>query len=100
LIVPTVDFTHEARADIQSIVTYTIDQWGARQARHYVAGLRKFCVEIALMPVVGTDASWLAPGMRRFPYESHVVYYNEISGGVVVIAVIHKNQDPNRRFKP
>ena len=94
---PRVEFADEARADIRSIITYTIDHWGARQARGYVAGLRKFCAELAVMPAVGTDASWLAPGMRRFPFESHVIYYREIPDGIVIVAVIHKNQDPERR---
>jgi toxin ParE1/3/4 len=98
--VPTVEFADEARADIRSINSYTIRNWGTRQARAYVAGLRNFCAELARMPAAGTDASWLAPGLRRFPYESHVIYYRQTPDGIVIIALIHKNQDPERRFQP
>ncbi len=97
---PRVEFADEARADIRSIVTYTIGQWGVRQARSYVAGLRKFCAELARMPAVGRDAAWLVAGLRSFPYESHVIYYREIEDGIVIVAVIHKRQDPERRLQP
>ena len=97
---PRVDFADEARADIRSIITYTIDQWGVRQARGYVAGLRNVCAELALMPAIGTDAARLAPGLRRIPYESHVIYYREILDGIVIVAVIHKRQDPGQSRRP
>ena len=97
---PRLEFADEARADIQSIVAFSIDQWGGRQARLYVDGLRKFCGELAAMPAIGKDAAWLLPGLRSFPYESHVIYYREIQAGIVIVAVIHKRQDPERRLQP
>lgn len=96
---PKVSFSDEALSDIRSIVRYTIDQWGAEQARAYVAGLRDYCAEIAEMPGVGKAAPWLLDGLRCFPYRSHIIYYRETVGGITIVAIVHKRQDPLRRIE-
>ena len=97
---PTVEFAEEALADIQSIVANTHEYWDADQARRHVAGLRDFCHELAAMPGMGKDASWLLHGVRAFPYRSHVIYYQESPKGIVVLAIIHKRQEPKGRPQP
>ena len=91
---PRVKFTEEALADLQSIVAFTIENWDATQARRYIAGLRDFCNELAAMPGIGKDAGWLMPGVRAFPYKGHVIYYREARQGIVILAVVHKRQEP------
>ncbi len=94
---PKVEFTDEALADLRSITAFTIENWDAAQARRYIAGLRDFCDELAAMPGIGKEAGWLMPGVRSFPYQSHVIYYREARQGIIIIAVVHKRQEPKRR---
>ena len=85
---PRIEFADEALADLRSIIAYSVDHWGAAQARKYVAGLRSFCAELAAVPAIGKEAGWLMPGLRSFPYQSHVIYYREHQDGIFVVAII------------
>ncbi len=91
---PKIEFADEARRDIESIVAYTIENWGADQAKRYVHGLQETCLRLAELPTIGKLAEWLAPNLRSFPYQSHVIYYRGTDEGIVVIAIIHKRQEP------
>lgn len=96
---PSAEFADEAQSDIRGIVADTIEHWRTAQARVYVSQLRDVCAELARMPGLGKDASWLAPGLRSFPVGSHLVYYHPSRNGILVIAVNHKRHDPERRLK-
>ena len=41
------DITKKADADLQKVIRYTIEQWGIKQARHYVSLLRDGCEVLA-----------------------------------------------------
>ena len=97
---PKVEFAEEARADLRAILGYTIEHWGKAQARRYVNDLRNTCTEVAAMPGLGRESQWAGPGIRSFPSQSHVIYYRPAPDGILVLAVIHKRQDPKRHVQP
>lgn len=41
------DITKKADADLQEVIRYTIEQWGVKQARHYVSLLHNGCEALA-----------------------------------------------------
>jgi len=41
------DITKKADADLQEVISYTIKQWGIKQARHYVSLLHDGCEALA-----------------------------------------------------
>lgn len=93
-----IEFTEEARADIRAIVAYTIETWSAAQADKYIDGLEALCGEIAAMPGLGKGVPELGRELRCFPYESHILYYRPTASGIMIIAVMHKRQNPRLRL--
>jgi toxin ParE1/3/4 len=92
------DLTETARADLQAIVDYTVARWGAAQARRYVDALEAQLAHLAEQPPLGRMREELSEGVRSFPFESHVIYYSPVTGGVLVARVLHRRQDPHRHI--
>ena len=87
-----------AAADVTGIADYTIERFGIEQARRYRDGL-EFCFQsLADNPLLGRSAEELAANLRRFEYESHVVYYQPQDGSVLIVRVLHESMDTPLHF--
>ena len=56
--------------------------------------------DLAERPALGRRADRLAPGLRRYPYRSHVVFYMPEDEGVLIVRVLHESMDALRHFAP
>lgn len=65
----------KAAADLDGIYEYTILNFGLEQAQEYLLRLHRCFQTVAETPMVGRRAEQLAPQLRRFEYQSHVVFY-------------------------
>jgi toxin ParE1/3/4 len=91
---PTYKFSRRAEADLEIIIGYTLDNWGAKQATSYIDGLEKRAQSLADAPNLGKDYGDLAIGLRGFVYQSHVIYYLEAKHGITIVRVLHQRIDP------
>jgi toxin ParE1/3/4 len=82
-----------ARTDLLNIYASTDARFGRYQADAYHAGLERTFGLLADFPDIGTDASELVPGHRRFRFQSHYVFYTEEPEYVLIRALIHVRQD-------
>ena len=92
--------TPKAVDDLDGIYEYTIENFGLGQAQDYLNGLHQRFEELAERPALGRGADRLAPGLRRFPYQSHVVFYKPEDRGVLIVRVLHESMDVPRHFVP
>ena len=90
--------TRRADGDLDGIYEYTIAKFGLRQARNYLNGLLRCFEFLAESPAAGSRAERLAPGLRRYPYRSHGVFYIPEDSGVLVVRVLHERMDAPRHF--
>ena len=74
--------------------------FGLEQARDYLNGLHRRFGDLAEGPVLGRGVERLAPGLRRYPYRSHVVFYMSEDQGVLIVRVLHESMDAPRHFVP
>ena len=81
--------TNQARADLHDIFVYGFEQFGERQADAYAAGFDHVFGLLAENPQMGRKAKAIAPSVRRHEYGSHIILYEEASGGVLILAIIH-----------
>jgi toxin ParE1/3/4 len=68
------------------------------QAQDYLTGLHSHFQALAEHPMYGRSASHLAPGLRRTEYQSHVVFYQPQSYGVLIVRVLHERMDIEARL--
>lgn len=89
-----------ARADddIAAIADYTIKSFGIEQARHYRDGFEQSFQMLAERPLRGRSASQFAPNLRRWEYESYVIFYVPDEQGVLIVRVLHQRMDLERKF--
>lgn len=91
---PGYQFTDKAERDLESIIDYTVQEWGASQANTYLDGLETRAQLLAENPDLGMARETLCKGLLSFPYESHVLYYKKHAQGIVIVRVLHQHMDP------
>lgn len=82
-----------ARADLEAIWVYTVEQWGLKQAERYLKGLFACLDELAANPRIGRERDDVKAGYRSFPQGRHVVFYVIASAGIEVIGIVHQSAD-------
>jgi toxin ParE1/3/4 len=86
----------KAAADLDGIYEYTILHFGLEQARVYLLGLHERFQMLAEQPTQGRTADELALGLRRFEYQSHMVFYIPKDNGIRIVRVLHQRMDVTR----
>ena len=83
----------KASADVEDIYEYTIVNFGIEQARKYLHGLDDCLKALAENSLQGRAADELALELRRYEYQSHVVFYREEEQYTLIVRVLHKSMD-------
>ena len=91
---PHFQFTDKAERDLDGIINYTVQEWGASQANTYLDGLESRALLLAENPDLGITRETISKGLLSFPYESHILYYKKHARGIVIVRVLHQHMDP------
>ena len=91
-------FTEKAEHDLESIIDFTVQQWGPNQAHTYIDGLEDQCQLLADNPKLGIQREEIHDGLLSFPYESHILYYANESHGIAILRVLHHSMDPYKHL--
>lgn len=78
-----------AESDLLDIYDYTDGRFGQYQAVAYHAGLDHSFGLIADFPLIGTSANDLYPGLRRFRFQSHNIFYTDEGPHVLIRGLLH-----------
>ena len=89
-------FTGAARRDLAGIIRYSRDTWGVEQSAAYLGDINARLAQLAGSPALGRARDDLAPSLRAFPTQSHVIYYLVVEGGISIVRILHERQDPTR----
>jgi toxin ParE1/3/4 len=91
--------TRQAEADLKGIYHYTRRTWGKAQAAKYTEQIGQCFVLLAERPHSGRKREDLKPpGLRSFVQGSHVIFYKPKSYGVLIVRLLHGNQDVRRQL--
>ncbi|MBK5968484.1 MULTISPECIES: type II toxin-antitoxin system RelE/ParE family toxin [Thiorhodovibrio] len=89
--------THAAKNDLRGIARFTEERWGRAQRRHYLKGLDDAFRMLAASPKLGNACDQIEPGLRKYHFQSHVVFYDVISDEEIhVVRVLHKSMDAHQ----
>jgi toxin ParE1/3/4 len=95
---PSYKFSARAELDLEGIIDYTLQHWGADQAEKYLAALEELAGNLARMPALGQSRDELSKGLKVFPYENHLLFYIKDRQGITIPRVVHENMDAPRHF--
>lgn len=82
-----------ATDDLFSVYVQGYDLFGQRQADAYQQGLVQLFERLADYPYLGRELSEFSPPVRVIPHGSHVVIYEVIDAGVIILRVRHGHED-------
>jgi toxin ParE1/3/4 len=88
----------EAAADLESIGEFGVAAFGLAQALKYLLALESRFELLAQFPRIGVPTYDLSPGLYRFPYMSHVIFYSIAPDDVFIVRVLHGRADFKRHF--
>ncbi|KAB0680733.1 type II toxin-antitoxin system RelE/ParE family toxin [Aureimonas leprariae] len=80
-----------AEDDLLDIYVHSVEAFGRRQAVEYIHGFEHVFELLASNPRMGRRAETIAPNVRRHEHGRHVILYEEIPDGVLILAVVHAN---------
>ena len=80
--------------DIEDILDYTIDNFGADQAFRYLASLEACFRKLAEMPGMGRPCPAIGNDLFRFEHESHVIFYLRRPSGIFLCRALQKSRMP------
>ncbi len=90
--------SRKAEADLESLIEYTVERFGIRQARIYCESIFRAFDLLCESPNLGTNQGHILPNMRRLTHESHGIYYRVDGNDVVIVRILGPGQDPTRNF--
>ena len=90
--------TTTAVSHIEEIFGFSTQQFGEAQAEAYVEGLKRTLGLLAEFPRMGMAVYELRPGLRRFVFSSHIVFYTPHEHFVLINAIIHSKRNIRRHM--
>ncbi len=92
------NLSNEADADLDQIYESSFLNFGLEQTQKYFLGFHECFRTLAENPRLGRDYSHVKKGYRRHEYQSHSVYYMITAPDILVVKILHKNQDPGKNL--
>jgi toxin ParE1/3/4 len=85
--------TSGAESDVRGILEYTLDRWGAEQAKNYVLQLEQCLTDLVSGRRSGRSFSAELPDIQVFHCEHHYVFYLRQPDALAVLAILHESMD-------
>lgn len=87
-----------AAHDIDEILEQSLVEFGVRQTEAYYTLLMHRLELLGGNPAMGSVAEDIRPGYRRFPHESHVIFYTIRAEDILIVRILHQRRDAIRNI--
>lgn len=94
----TLEFTHAAIADLQSIRSYTLQVWGGEQEQVYLDSVWKKFGDLLANPERWRKRDDLFPGCQIAAHAKHVILFRINGSDLQVVRILHAAMDFHRNL--
>lgn len=91
-------FTEQAERDLEAIIDFTLQHWGAAQTIQYIDGMHEKSQTLANNPELGLARNRLYQGLLSLPHKSHVIFYVKQANAITIVRVLHASLDVSQQF--
>jgi len=92
-------FSRQASRDIDEIYLYGLINFGEDQADLYSEKMKNLIFEtLRSNPEIGRLDTRVNPAIRRFDFESHVIFYDVTETEIVIVRILHGSMDFVKRL--
>jgi len=95
---PGYRLSEEAQNDLKEISRYTQENWGNKQAKHYLVGLAAGFENVARSPKPGKAREEIEKGLRSFQVARHIIFYRKGTECIEIVRVLHASMDIKRHM--
>ena len=85
--------TRRAAFELREIYNYSVDHWGDRRAKKYLADLYRAFQRIADTPEIGALRQARSAPFLMYGVEQHYVIYSKMDGGIAIATILHSKRD-------
>ena len=89
-----IQYQAAAEADLIEVWPQVAADGGLNRAYDYISKLQAICEWLASQPDMGVNRPDIAKGVRSFPVDRYVIYYEHFGPTLSVLRVWHTAQDP------
>ena len=89
-----IQYQAAAEADLIAVWLQVAADGGLNRADDYISKLQAICELLASQPDMGVNRPDIAKGVRSFPVDRYVIYYEHFGPKLSVLRVWHTAQDP------
>lgn len=86
-------FSQQASHDIDEIYLYGLINFGEEQVDLYVSKMKNFLEMMRSNPEIGRLDTRVNPAIRRFDFESHVIFYDISNNDIIIVRILHGSMD-------
>jgi len=88
------ELTRAAKNDLRKIAKFTEKRWGRNQRYLYMKQFDDVFHLLADNSSVGKKCDHIKSGYKKFPQESHIIFYRDgTKSKISIIRILHKNMD-------
>jgi len=92
-------FRQQAIYDLNSIWTYTYDEWSEKQADKYYASLEFACLQIGENPELGKEYEEIKSNLLGLRTGKHIIFYQVVNDQEIeIIRILHERMDLIKRL--
>ena len=88
----------KARNDLKEIFNYVADDSSESRATKLLKQLERTMQQLADSPGMGTERSYLAPGILGFPKSNYIIFYRKVEDDIQIVRVLHGRRDIENIF--
>ncbi|MBL4576086.1 MAG: type II toxin-antitoxin system RelE/ParE family toxin [Opitutaceae bacterium] len=89
----------EAELDLEAIWQYTAKTWGDNQAIKYIDDIEVVFYLLVVNPFLCRERIELQPPVRIHHFQSHLIVYKQLGGGIGIIRILHESVDIEGHFE-
>lgn len=87
-----------AADDFRQIDRYSRTRFGDRQADSYVEEMAQCLRRLAALPLSGREQNAIKPGLRRWDYQRHSIFYLIREKDIFILRILHQKRDIAQQF--
>lgn len=91
-------FSEKASTDLDSILDYSIINFGVAVMMEYHHSLEKCFAILGENPDLGTNVDHVCSDYLCFYFRSHAIFYKKIENGILIVRLLHKSMDAPIHF--
>jgi toxin ParE1/3/4 len=88
-------YSSPAKADLVTIIEYTLRVWGKDQTERYIDELEDRCQKLAQNPMLGRPYNGIPHGLRRIEQGKHIIFYRQLDTKILITRILHQSMLPS-----